>query len=395
MRNTRCLQQLLLAMVALAISGRATADGAFFYCSSVTAQGTYFSEVFRGDPSQQFAYASAFAGYLDANGVPSSAYGGAVCYPEHNRAAAENSLSWAARASPGFVPVHLTEWPADSNNQNPQYPDEDSYDLDDHSAGRSGFLCSFNPRTREPERFFDEFFDRHPPCPTEAWGVYFTGDKKERLRQLIEARSLRMDRFIAAENPVNIQAPWRNNAIAFACRDGSGEIKKAIVWDVDFLRRLDRQAGTEWASVAVLAHEIAHHVNSDTVQDRIPAPERREQELHADKWAGFALAQLGVGRDEAVAVFRLLGDGGETHPPARQRVEWAGSGWDASPSRPGQRRPPTVPGPGPVDRRPTQTPNSVGYCVTAYGVCPLAEQYPPRSPCYCPSAYGPIWGQVQ
>lgn len=393
MRNARCLHLILLAM--LASGGSVTAAGAdlFFYCSSVTAQGTYFSEVFRGDLWQQLDYGAAFASYLDAEGVPSTAYGGAVCFSEPSRTAAEQSLSWAGGSSPGFIPVYRTEW-----TPYPDGPGPGNTGGDDHGSGASGFLCSFNPHTREPENYFGGLFNRHPPCPTEAWGAYFTGDKKQRLRELIEERGLRMDRFIAAENPVNVQAPWRNNAMAFACRDGSGEIKKAIVWDVDFLRRLDSQAGTEWASVAVLGHEIAHHVNSDTVQDRIPAPKRREQELHADKWAGFALAQLGVSRDDAVAVFGLLGDGGDTHPPARERVEWAREGWDAAASsggrRPNPRRDPGGGGGGPR-RLPPPPPNEVRYCVTAYGTCPMGVQLPPSSPCYCPSAYGPVWGQVQ
>lgn len=385
----------MLLVLSGAGAGTAVAADGYFYCSSIVGAGAYYSGVFRGEDSRSFAYAAEFASYLDGIGVPSTAYGGAVCYFQRSRRAAEGELASISRQDFSPIPIHRTGWRP--------YAVEDDRPAERPRPGGgggapsgSGFLCSFNPRAQETERFFGGLFNRHPPCPSEGWGAYFTGDRKERLDRLIEARGLRPDRFIAAENPVNIQANWRNNAMAFKCRDRDGTIKKAIVWDVEFMERLDRQAGSEWASVAVLGHEIAHHANSDTVQDNIPAPERREQELHADKWAGFALAQLGVDREEAVAVFGLLGNGGNTHPPARQRVEWAREGWDAGAAAGGGgRRPdPRRPGPSPQPY-PTPQPQQSSYCVTNWGVCPMSAPAAQGDPCYCPSAYGPVWGQVQ
>ena len=386
----RRLARAFPALLALSGAGAGTAAAAdgYFYCLSIVGAGAYYSDLFRGAESQAFAYAAEFASYLDGDGVPSTAYGGAVCYFQSSRSVAENELALRSRQDLTPLPVKRTGWQPYADDSPVGRPG---------GAGRapsgSGFLCSFNPRAQEAERFFGGLFDRHGPCPSEGWGAYFTGDRKERLDRLIEARGLRPDRFIAAENPVNIQVS--NNAMAFTCRDRNGTIKKAIVWDVAFMERLDRQAGSEWASVAVLGHEIAHHANSDTVQDNIPAPERREQELHADKWAGFALAQLGVDRDEAVAVFGLLGNGGNTHPPARQRVRWAGEGWDAGAAAGGGRR---RPDPRHPPDRPTSDPppqQQAAYCVTGFGVCPMSAPAAQGTPCYCPSAYGPVWGQVQ
>ena len=375
-----------------------SADYGYFWCLSlVGGQGSYYSDVFGGDENQSFAYEGEFASYLDRTGVRSTDFGGAVCYFHPNRGAAEEELASRShqerRLFPGY-PVKLTGWKSGTGER----PTEGG-----RTAG-SGFLCSFNPRMQEAEGFLGGLFDRYGPCPTEGgrqWGSHFTGSRKSRLERLIEARGLRPDRFIAAENPSNIPN-WRDNALAFTCRDRDGSVKKAIVWDVAFMESLDRKADSPWASVAVLAHEIAHHANSDTVQDNIPAPQRRQQELHADKWAGFALAQLGVAKSDAVAVFGLLGDGGTTHPSARERLKWASEGWVAGASQDPDRRrtddrfPPDYDDDRDVVPPPPPPPPKVAkYCVTDWGVCPMGQSLPPGQPCYCPSAYGPVWGKTQ
>ena len=141
-----------------------------------------------------------------------------------------------------------------------------------------------------------------------------------------------------------------------------------IMWDPDFMGELDRSAGTKWASVAVLAHEIAHHANNDTGQGRLPAHKRREQELYADRWAGQRLRSFGARRNEAVAVFAQMGEGGETHPPSRQRVAAAGEGWDrAEEGGLGTGR-----STGPSTRSPPPQPRLAQFCLDGFGnpVCP-------------------------
>lgn len=34
------------------------------------------------------------------------------------------------------------------------------------------------------------------------------------------------------------------------------------------------------------------------------------------------------------------------------------------------------------------------YCVTFYGTCQLYQPLCIGAPCYCPSVYGPVWGNV-
>ena len=164
-------------------------------------------------------------------------------------------------------------------------------------------------------------------CPSDSsnYGSYFLGDRQEALEKLIQVAGVRKSRIIAIEQH-NF-----DNAAAVLCEAYDGEVKQLVMWDPQFLEELDAQAGTKWASVAILAHELAHHLNNDTGQnpDVIPLHERREQELYADRYAGQKLQEFGVSKNDAVEVFYHLGEGGETHPPPHQRVASAGEGWDA------------------------------------------------------------------
>src|SRR3990170_47680 len=51
-----------------------------------------------------------------------------------------------------------------------------------------------------------------------------------------------------------------NNAYATIIRN-----RRYIIYDNDFLENLDSYAGTKWASVSVLAHEMGHHYRNHVV----------------------------------------------------------------------------------------------------------------------------------
>ena len=243
------------------------------------------------------------------------------------------------------------------------------------------------------ESAFSSFGAGVPPCPRGAarsdsgrssyFSNYFSNDRRAALLKLIKSTGVREDRILVMEKP------GFRNAAAAQCAMPDGEIMQLIMWDPDFMEELDRSAGTKWASVAVLAHEIAHHANNDTGQGRLPAHKRREQELYADRWAGQRLRSFGARRNEAVAVFAQMGEGGETHPPSRQRVAAAGEGWDrAEEGGPGTGRstgPSTrSPSPSPSPLPPPQ-PRLAQFCLDGFGnlVCPTRPA-PPGALCMCP-----------
>ena len=236
------------------------------------------------------------------------------------------------------------------------------------------------------------------PSGSSSYGSYFSGSRLQALEALVKEAGVRQDRIVTKE------MPGTRNAAAVLCEASDGEIRQLVIWDPNFLSELDRKAGTEWASVAVLAHELAHHLNNDTGQNpgRIPPHERRQQELYADRYAGQKLRQFGASREDAIAVFREMGSGGESHPPSWQRVEAAGEGWDSASAQPSTpSTPSTSEGsnyPSTTSNAPSVTPVWATGCMTNYGYCMWVPGMTPAQVgqiCYCPSQFGLIPGIAQ
>ena len=261
------------------------------------------------------------------------------------------------------------------------------------------FICTFE--RRDPAQALSQLqMGPHgwPICPSDSsdYGSYFSADRREALEKLIHAAGVRSDRIIAIE-----KAGYQNAAAAL-CKDHRGRVKQLVIWDPEFLGELDQRAETKWASVAVLAHELGHHLNNDTGQNpsAIPKHERREQELYADRFAGQKLRGLGVSKDDAVAVFYQMGEGGDTHPHYSARVEAAGEGWESGrPSTVGdpprkrgtqRRRRRTTPPP-----PPPPPPSMATVCQTPFVVCPMMLPLSRGSSCFCFTPYGQIPGVAQ
>ena len=168
------------------------------------------------------------------------------------------------------------------------------------------YLCSFNTRI-----LLENIMTGLPACPRSDWNDQYG----QILRQAIDYLHHRPDHYVVGPKPGS------QNATAYFCGVG-GHRKKAIDWDPQFLWQLSQQAGTSNAAIAILLHELGHHVNSDISIQTGP-----DRELWADSFAGFHLARVNVPQNEAVAVFYLMGSGGATHPPSEQRVAAAAAGW--------------------------------------------------------------------
>ena len=282
-----------------------------------------------------------------------------------------------------------SDWPGGSSSGEPEadsgWPSgtSDTYNHEKYTSATEiqTFACTFDLAR---QGVVDSFFNQRgsggkPLCPrdTSAYGNYFSGNRGDALSELIRSTGVREDRIIAVE-----QQGFKN-AAAMLCETHDGEVKQLVIWDPAFLGELDRRAGTRWASVAVLAHELAHHHNNDTGQnhDRIPSHKRREQELFADRWAGQKLREFGTSRRDATAVFALMGEGGDTHPPSSLRVQAAGEGWDRS----------STGGPGAGN----PNPQPAFYCYTQLGVCQMRIAVARGTYCQCLTPTGPVTGVAQ
>ena len=142
-----------------------------------------------------------------------------------------------------------------------------------------------------------------------------------------------------------------NNAYATIIRN-----QRYIVYDNNFLENLDSYAGTKWASLSVLAHEMGHHYRNHVVDRQGSTPPK---ELEADYFSGYVMAKMGASLNEARAAMSKIASptASSSHPAKANRLAAIAQGWNEAsgssntvppvvtapqqPNNPGQQAPPT------------------------------------------------------
>lgn len=103
--------------------------------------------------------------------------------------------------------------------------------------------------------------------------------------------------------------------------------RRYILYNPAFITAMNKAAGTPWASVAVLAHEIGHHLNGHTLDGKGSLP---AIELEADEFSGFALRKMGASLPEAQLAMKLIAHSvaTKTHPARMDRLLAIANGWN-------------------------------------------------------------------
>lgn len=131
-------------------------------------------------------------------------------------------------------------------------------------------------------------------------------------------------------NFIVMECPNLRNAFAVNLDGDIGKIRY-IIYDNDFLERVDLKSKTDWAAISILAHEIGHHLNGHTL-DGIGS--RPPKELESDEFSGFALYKLGASLEEAQAAMANFASEktSKTHPGKADRLAAIESGWRSAES---------------------------------------------------------------
>ena len=139
-------------------------------------------------------------------------------------------------------------------------------------------------------------------------------DAKNMIADIIEV--------IGIKQNFEVLAAKIDNAAAVTYRG-----KRFILYNPDFINRLDAAAGNKWASISILAHEIGHHLNGHTLENVGSQPEK---ELEADEFSGFVLRRMGATLAEAQAAMRIAANYKQslTHPGKTDRLTAIAAGWN-------------------------------------------------------------------
>lgn len=124
--------------------------------------------------------------------------------------------------------------------------------------------------------------------------------------------------------------------------------QRFILYNSEFMVRLAQVNGRIWPELSVLAHEIGHHLNGDTLFNDGSRP---AMELQADYFSGYILQKLGAAQKEATTVMERFAplQGSATHPDRAARVEAIQQGWIASCETDTDCMAPELPGRGSLD----------------------------------------------
>lgn len=99
-----------------------------------------------------------------------------------------------------------------------------------------------------------------------------------------------------------------------------------ILYDQYFMQSTRRNTGSAWAPISIMAHEVGHHLNGHTLDNKGSRP---SIELQADYYSGFVLQKMGATLEEARVAMTKLGspEGSSTHPARHDRLAAIGNGW--------------------------------------------------------------------
>jgi hypothetical protein len=102
--------------------------------------------------------------------------------------------------------------------------------------------------------------------------------------------------------------------------------KRYILYNPEFIDWVNRTTADKWGTIALLAHEVGHHLNGHTIRKGGSKP---KLELEADEFAGFVLFKLGASLQQSQEVMNHISNSvpSATHPGRNARLEAIRNGW--------------------------------------------------------------------
>ena len=153
-------------------------------------------------------------------------------------------------------------------------------------------------------------------------GIKFFGDTtmmkvstvQNMLQEIIDATGLHTDFELKEANVLNIEASISHR-------------KRYILYNPAYITSLNNITKNRWSVMALLAHEVGHHLNGHTIRKGGSTP---ELELEADEFAGFILYKLGatLKQSQNVIYYIATEKASRTHPSRNSRLSAIEKGWN-------------------------------------------------------------------
>ena len=133
------------------------------------------------------------------------------------------------------------------------------------------------------------------------------------LNDIMKVTGLQQNFELKAADVMNIEASIQHK-------------KRYILYNPEFISELNAVAKNKWATTALLAHEVGHHLNGHTIKK---SGSNKEVELEADEYAGFILNKMGASLAEAEEVMYYVAkqEDTKTHPARSSRILAIQKGW--------------------------------------------------------------------
>ena len=140
-----------------------------------------------------------------------------------------------------------------------------------------------------------------------------TAMMKDMLSQVLDVIGVNENFELKEANVLNIEAKISHR-------------KRYILYNPAYITSLNNTTKDKWSVLALLAHEIGHHINGHTVRKGGSKP---ELELEADEFAGFVLFRLGatLKQSQNVMFYIARTEASKTHPSRNSRLLAIEKGW--------------------------------------------------------------------
>ena len=139
-------------------------------------------------------------------------------------------------------------------------------------------------------------------------------DAEKIVSGIMDALGLESKFRIKVANVPNVEATIRHH-------------ERYILYNPDFVNKVNEATKDKWASIFILAHEVGHHLDGHTEAGLRSNP---VIELEADQFAGFTLCKMGATLQQAQLAMYYISNmaSSKTHPGRLDRLAAIENGWN-------------------------------------------------------------------